>query len=410
MTLDFRPPRENRLVLRVSESILPLVMRRVRGIVAVSIAKTDWARLEGLRGQRAILSANHPTTSDPLISMYLSRRLGEPFNYMACRELFHGPYGWFIQQVGAYSIHRGLPDRQALRMTRRLLAERERKVVIFPEGETYEQNDSLIPFQQGVIQIGFGALDDLRKADQEPVLPVLPIAVKYRCTRDPRPAIHAGLQALETALALSPARGAGFYPRLRAVGEQVLARMEQEFGVQPVPGRPLTERITTAKDHLLDHVAREIGAARPRELPLSEQMRALFNAVCDYAGEFADAPGVYDRRQHTRRLTAARPLLADLRRLQNFLALTDGYVAEQMTGERFLDVISRLEREVLGRVRHRVPREAVVRIAPPVDLGQWYEAYRQRKREILIEVTAEVEGRVRDMLRELAALGTVVAE
>src|SRR6266571_5861779 len=110
MTLDFRPPKENRWILRFSQAVLPMAMARVRGIVAVSLAKTDWAHLESLRGGRAILSANHPTTSDPLIAMYLSRRLGEPFNYMACRELFHGAWGWTIQRLGAYSIHRGLPE------------------------------------------------------------------------------------------------------------------------------------------------------------------------------------------------------------------------------------------------------------------------------------------------------------
>jgi hypothetical protein len=410
MTLDFRPPRENRLVLRLSQVALPMAMGRMRGIVAVSLAKTDWAHLEGLRGCRAILSANHPTTSDPLIALYLSRRLGEPFNYMACRELFHGPYGWLIQRLGAYSIHRGLPDRQSLRMTRRLLAENDRKVVIFPEGETYEQNDSLIPFQQGVIQIGFTALDDLQKAGREVMLPVLPIAVKYCCVSDARPAIEAGLQALEGALSLSSSSAEGFYGRLRHVGERVLSRMEKEFGIKAAPEPGLSERIAAAKGHVLDRVARQVGIARPAHLPLSAQMRALFNAVYEFAGEFADALDEYGQGQHARRVTAARPLLGDLRRLQNFLILSDGYVAEQMSGERFLDVISRLEREVLGTVRHGVPREAVVRIAPPIDLGPRYEAYRQRKRETVAEVTAEVEECVRALLGELALLGTPVEE
>src|SRR5260370_23998012 len=98
---------------------------------------------------------------------------------MPCGEGCEGQWGWLIQRLGAYSIHRGLPDRQSLRMTRRLLAEMDRKVVIFPEGETYEHNDALIPFQQGVVQIGFGALDDVQKSGREPSLPVLPIAVKY---------------------------------------------------------------------------------------------------------------------------------------------------------------------------------------------------------------------------------------
>jgi hypothetical protein len=329
---------------------------------------------------------------------------------MACRELFHGPWGWTIQRLGAYSIHRGLPDRQSLRMTRRLLSELDRKVVIFPEGETYEHNDALIPFQQGVIQIGFGALDDLRKAGRELSLPVLPIAVKYLCVVDPRPAINAGLRSLEHALNCSSSLGENSYVRLRAVGMQVLSQMEREFGLKPEDGAALAERIAAAKTHVLDRVAREAGVERPGDLSLAEQMRFLFNAVYEFAGEFADEPGEYGRRQHLRRLTAAAPLLEDLRRLQNFLVVTDGYVAERMTGERFLDVIGRLQREVLGRVRHGVPREAVVRIAPAVDLGCRYDDYRRQKRETVMEVTAGVEASVRSLLTDLMALGTPIEE
>src|SRR5438132_3078917 len=101
MTLDFCPPKENALLLRLSHTVLPLVMGRVRHIVAVTISKEDWRHLEQLRRSRAILSANHPTTSDPLIAMFLSRLLGEAFNYMACRALFHGPCGCMIQLLGA---------------------------------------------------------------------------------------------------------------------------------------------------------------------------------------------------------------------------------------------------------------------------------------------------------------------
>jgi 1-acyl-sn-glycerol-3-phosphate acyltransferase len=410
MLLDFRPPKENALALRVSHLLLPAVMRGLRQIVGVQVPEADWPHLERLYRSRAILSANHPTTSDPLITMFLSRRLGESFNYMACRELFHGPWGWTIQRLGAYSVHRGLPDRQAIRMTRRLLAEMDRKVVIFPEGETYEHNDVIIPFQQGIIQIGFGACDDLTKQGRNPHLPVVPIAVKYRCIHDPRPVIERALRSLERALSLSPRHAESLYLRLRHVGERLLGRMEAEFGLKPEPSAPLSQRIQMAKDHVLDRVAREVGVSRPSEQPMAEQMRFLFNSVNEFAGEFADAPGEYGRRQRERRFAAVCPLLIDLRRVHNFLVVTDGYVAERMSGERFLDVIGRLQREVLGKVRHGVRREALVRIAPPVDLGLHYERYRQSRRAAIADVTTQVEESVRQLLSELALLGTPVEE
>jgi hypothetical protein len=155
-------------------------------------------------------------------------------------------------------------------------------------------------------------------------------------------------------------------------------------------------------------VAREAGVERPVALPLPDQMRAMFNAVTVYAEEFADTPGDYGCRQHARRLDAAHLLLRDLWRLQNFLTVTDGYVAERLTAERFLDVLGRLEVEVFGAVRHSEPREAVVRLAPAIDLGRHYEEYQRRKRETVAAVTSCVEERVRALLSELAAVGTPV--
>jgi 1-acyl-sn-glycerol-3-phosphate acyltransferase len=408
--LDFKPPRENRYLLRLTYALLPTVMRVARRIVGVTVPEADWPHLESLYRRRAILSPNHPTTSDPLIAMFLARRLGEPFNYVACRELFRGPYGWLVQRLGAYSFLRGLPDRESIRMTRRLLAELDRKVVIFPEGETYEFNDTTIPFQSGAVQIGFWAIEDLQKLGREPVLPVLPVIVKYRCVRDGRPAIDAGLRSLESALALSLAGSDTRYGRLRRIGEVVLARIEQEYGFESRPGVPLAERIEGAKRALLERVARQVGVPCPAGLPLPEQMRRLFNAVREFAEEFAEVPGDYGRRQHARRMAAAYPLLMDLWRLENFIAVTDGYVAQQMSAERFLDMIGRLEREVLGRVRHRVPREAVVRLAPPVNLGACYEEYQRHRRETVGEVTRRIETSVRTLLAEAAALGTPVGE
>jgi hypothetical protein len=295
-------------------------------------------------------------------------------------------------------------------MTRRLLAEMDRKVVIFPEGETYEHNDVTIPFQQGAIQIGFWALEDLHRLGRDPRLPVLPIVLKYRCIRDARPAIDAGLAALEQALSLSAEPSADRYQRLRRAGARVLSHIEREHGIPANDAAPLNERILTAKITVLERVARTISVARPAELSLPEQMRRLFNAVYGFAEEFADATNDYGRRQHSHRLATAYPLLLDLWRLENFIALTDGYVAEQMTAERFLDVLGRLEREVLGRVRHRVAREAVVRLAPPLDLASCYDSYREHKRETVATVTDRVQGSVRALLAELSEMGTVIEE
>ena len=89
--------------------------------------------------------------------------------------------------------------------------------------------------------------------------------------------------------------------------------------------------------------------------------------------------------------------------------MTGDYVAAEATAERFLDVLGRLEKEVLGEVRHRVPREALVRIAPPIALETRYDEYRKEKRRVVAETTREVEATIRGLLQELSRESTPLA-
>jgi len=89
--------------------------------------------------------------------------LGEEFNYLATKEVFERRplVGWLAQRLGDYSIVRGTPYRSSFRMTRQLLVAGTRWLVIFPEGHTCWQNDSVMPFQQGTAQLAFWAYENL---------------------------------------------------------------------------------------------------------------------------------------------------------------------------------------------------------------------------------------------------------
>src|SRR5262249_47457015 len=196
MDTDFRPPRTSRLVVGITYPCIPSVLRLARRVAQVQVLPKEWERLDRLRERRFIMTPNHPSSSDPLIALWIARRLRRCFNYLACRELFDQPFGGFLQCLGCYSILRGALDREAIRTTLALLAEQDRQVVIFPEGEIYGHNDLLLPFQSGVVQMGFMALERLEKSGKEPSLPVVPVAVKYLHLRDAHPAIREGLARL----------------------------------------------------------------------------------------------------------------------------------------------------------------------------------------------------------------------
>lgn len=405
----FIPPAENRTLQRVVTAILPQFAHATANLRGVRVNPEDFEQLRSVGPGRAILSANHPTGDDPIVFFWISRMLGQPFNFLAAREVLVGPKGWLMNRLGTYSVIRGVPDRESLRCTRRLLAELDRKVVIFPEGEIYQHNDRLLAFQSGVPQLGFWALDDLQKAGKQPALPIVTAAFKYRCCDSPRPMIDGSLHHLERALDLETSHSATHYQRLLRIGDRVLAALERDESVAAAEGEEVNARIARVRDRLLERVARTVGATVDPNEPLQDQLHAVFNAVKGWVGLPSDDPSDYDDRLYRNKMATAAPLFRDLNRLQNFIAITGDYIAAEATAERFLEVLARLEKEVFGEIRTKPPREAIVRIAPPLRLEERYDAYRANKRQVVQDLTREMECTIRGMLNELSREATPIS-
>ncbi len=405
----FIEPRLNRLVLGIARVALPAMTHLMAGIREIRVSDEDLEHIISLRSGRAILSPNHPTGNDPYIPFYLSMRVREPFHYLAAREAFVGFRGWMMHQAGAYSITRGITDRQSIRTTRNLLAEKDRKVVIFPEGEIYEYNDTLIEFQSGVAQMGFWALDDLARLKKQPRMPLLPLAFKYRCAESPRPAIENSLRDLESALSLPRDNRLGSYARLHRVGMTALAAAEKDIRLDVPADLPLAERIPAFRRAVLSRVAQTIGCSTFEDQPPADQIHLLHHALLKWVGEIDRDASSYEWRLYRRRVSVAQPLFGQLIRLRDMIAMTGDYVLRHPTAERFLDVLNRLEGEVLGHVRNRVLRDALVRVGEPISLESRYDEYRLRRREVVGDVTAELEASIRGMLAELSQQGTPIS-
>lgn len=403
---DFRPPRLSPSTLRLWYALLPGLLRRFCGVVAVDVPAEDRERLKALAGERLLLTPNHPTNDDPALLFALAKAAGQSYYYLACRETFDllgGLWGRIIQKLGAYSVVRGTADRESFRMTRQLLASPGGKVVIFPEGEVYSQNDTLLPFHAGVVQMGFWALEDLRKSgDTTGTISLLPVALRYQFVQDMTAAIDRSLTGLERSAGLRPGPGEEPYARLRRIGVTMLGAMEAEYGLKAKgtgEADDLTPRMDAVKNMLLDRAAALIGVPLPAEATLPERMRLLMNSV--YAVTH-DEPGAarspYEERLHRQQIARAAPLMQDLNRVANWIAVQDNYVRARPTPERMADNLRRLEVEAFGEVRLRGRRRAVVRVGEPISLAACYDAYRADKRGTVARVTQELEAAVQALL------------
>jgi 1-acyl-sn-glycerol-3-phosphate acyltransferase len=379
----FRPPRNNRLFIALAKRLLPITLRLVPKVVEVEVNEEEINRLKGLKGQRVVITPNHSGGLEPFVVFHLSKLLGAEFNYLAAKEAFERwpPIGWFAQRLGLYSIIRGTTDRNSFRMTRKLLAEGRRWLVIFPEGENCWQNDSVMPFQQGVAQLAFWAYEDMARQGEQPPLYFVPTVIKYIYLKDMRPEIDRSLTRLERKL-LTPlkTKPSTLYERLRQVGEAVLSINEKEYNVRPM-GAGLNERLQHIKELIVSRVERALNVSPRPGQPLIERIRDLFNAIDRIV--YSEPEGEYERELHYRLQQEARGLYYDI-------------------WERFLDVLGLLEFEVFGRRRVRGPRKAVVKIGEPMNLRDYYPRYQTDRRGVVKEVTQSLESSVRLMLAGLS--------
>lgn len=402
----FHEPGDSALCHAILRVLLPLSFRFQMKLGGIEIEPSELALLRNLKGERCLLLPSHCGGFEPPIVLKLARILGMKFNYLAAVETFDRSRfnAWFMRGIGAYSVIRGAADRPSFLMTKRLLVEGRRWLVIFPEGHSVWQNDTVIPFQQGVLQLAFKAYEEVAAERATPSLRCIPLAIKYVYREDMRLAMDAALQRLEGALFAEPPPPAAPYERLRRVGERILAANERKHQVTAGAQDSLDLRIERLKELALREVESQLGLVpRADQTPL-DRIRALFVSA-DQIVQAEPAASAYERRLLSERQRAVSLLYDDLWRMLQFVAIYGGYVREARTVERFMDMLGLLEMEVFGVRRFYGKRRAVLSVGEPVDLKDRFAAYRENKRKEVHALTLDLEHSVRAMLTSMAVAG-----
>jgi len=367
-------------------------------------------RFKRLGDKRALVCPNHANRHDPMTMFSFSRLAGEDFNFIAAREVFdwdNGLNGWWLQHLGCYSVVRGAADRESFKTTKRLLCEGKKKLVLFPEGEISRQNDTLMPLESGAAQMSFWALDELVKHNKDAAIPdmvIVPMALKYTFAHDIKPALSNTLRELEARLSIKPEGGEeALYPRLRKVSETLLATLEKEYAFKPPAEATLNDRVTSLRGFILQNVARQLNCEMPTNARQLESVRVLRNSMDDFIYSDDHDGSEYQRKIHDEKSAVLRGLYADLNRVVNFIAIYDGYLRDNLTQERFSDILDRLETEIM-RVREpsfRGARRVLVDVGEPIDMTKLYSHYKTDKRGTIAKVTDQLFGEMSRMLLDL---------
>jgi 1-acyl-sn-glycerol-3-phosphate acyltransferase len=407
-TLPRALPRHQPLIMAFARWYASRYLRWPLGITAVHLAADDAARLEALRGARVVLTPNHPAY-DPVVMFQLSTMLGMSFYYLAARELFANPVqAYVISRAGAYAIDRGVHDNDALHLTRRLIVEGRHWLVLFPEGEAHGLHDLVLPFLPGAARLGLGAVHDLAAAGPPPPVYLVPVALRYHYLADMRPAMRTSLRRLERRLGLAaPDAPLSWHARLGRVADRVLDCNEEAFGITPPDSHDLQARLDRLRGLVLTRAAGALGIdVPPAEQHLRNRLRKIIAAAQRISHSLPQHGGGYARRLYRRRRAHTALLRRELARVLDFVALTGTYSYDVPTVENYLDVLGRLEHEVLGRPRIWRPRAVTVRVGEPLDLRQYHAQFVAGPEETSKLVTSQVERAVQALLAQTAPLMT----
>ncbi len=364
--IRFIPPKQNPLLARLIQSIFYLVAFFAYKIRLI-IDEEDVGKMREIADKRVVYLPNHSNLDDGLVVFLLSARLGQLFHYIVALEAFQGWIGKLMQNMGAYSIRRGVGDRQSVVQTLKILQQPQCKLVIFPEGGCSYQNDTVMPFRPGAVELSFKAMEKLVK--QEATIPdfyLVPVSLKYHYPGETDIHIDQALNRLEIALSLE-SKPDDFYLRLRAIAAKILINLEREYQVVALDSKDWNQRIINLKRSMLDYCETTLGIKPLEQLPDRERIykiQVMLRSPSDIEQASAlDLEHLY--------LTTVR--------LLNFDAIYDGYVAENPTPERFFATIDRLEREIfqIDRPKFKGQRQAIVKIGTPINLKDYWQQYQQ---------------------------------
>jgi len=394
---EFYPPFPNPFLLGLARTISSTYLSW-RKQIKLDISPEVLQQLQALEGQRLLILPNHPTFDDPIVVFALTNRLKGAFYFLAAYEQFAGLLGWFFQRLGAYSIRRGIADRASIAQTLELLTQPNCRLVIFPEGGCSFQNDTVMPFRVGAIQMAFQALNRLaRQGEPVPDLYVVPLAVKYFYIGNMAPVIQRSLHHLATELGLK--QSGTEYDQLRAISEQMLTNLEQEYHLRS-PGREQwcwNARINALKLEVIQACEASLGMTSVLNEPIRERVYRI-----QYALKTQDDLESVLEGQSTWNADA---IYRATIRLLNFDAIYDGYVADHPSPERFLDTLTRLEREVfhIDQPAPKGHRLAQVEAGAPINLRDYFPEYQKNRAVTINQLTLMAQQAVQHGLDQLNA-------
>ncbi|GBF50167.1 acyltransferase [Leptospira ryugenii] len=386
---------------------LPLVLRMALNIEGVDISKEDRETLRSLSQERLLYFSNHPSTIEPPVAYYVANAMGSRFFYMASRNVFNwgfGLVGAIIKKVGAFSVLSGGADKESVKTARSVLAKPAGKLVIYPEGMCSGENDTLLPFMSGIAQIGFWGLEDALKKDPKADIKILPAFVKYIYSgtqNELRKEIHTSLSRIERTLSIEPGNK-NLLRRFLTIGRVLMEDAEREYGLSKNVDKDYSFRVGAIRHAALNRAAKALGMPVSEEKDAIAKIREVFTVLDALHSGFGKAPKQVSKAELVF-------IQKDVDRAYLFLVIKPENLLMYPSAERMIEWLYRFENLIYGMTSPRL-RRARVLFAKPFGLKEYYESYKNQKKQTVDEITQRLRKDLESLLEQGIPLSPALVE
>jgi 1-acyl-sn-glycerol-3-phosphate acyltransferase len=443
--LKFIPQQFNPLALQIMRWLTPIVLNvRTRPWLTAGIIKIEAQNAEILAqlyqqfqaGKiRFLIAFRHPEVEDPLCMLYMLSRLvpkaarqhgiklQQPlhshFLYDRGMTLWAGNWlGWLFSRVGGFPVRRGRRlDRLAIQTARDLFANAQMPIAVAPEGGTNGHSGIVSPLEPGVAQLGFWCVEDLQKSQRTETVLIVPVGIQYRYFQPPWLNLDWLLTKLEadSGLPVQPVSQSAidnpeiYHQRICRLGEHLITEMEEfyrRFYHQDFPqigNQTLIPRLHRLLDISLKVAEKYFGIQAQGNF--IDRCRRLEEAGWNYIYR-EDIPDINTLPPLKRGLADWIAEEADLRMqhmriVESFVAVTETYLKEQPTVERFAetallmhDMLSRIKDSTLPGRPYLGLRQVKITVGEPISVTERWEQLqtnRQSAREAASTLTKDLQ-------------------
>jgi 1-acyl-sn-glycerol-3-phosphate acyltransferase len=472
--LEFIQPQYQPWVRQLGRSLVKFWLKWQKGITRTEVTNPDV--LVNLYQQfqagdiRFLLAFRHPTTIDPLVishtvwncipaaarqqQMPLKQPPHVHFVYDRGIPLWAGPFvAWVISRLGGTPIRRGSLDTIGLRSIRQLFANGPFPMAAAPEGGINGHNEIVSPIEPGIAQFGFWCVDDLRKANRDETVLIVPIGIQYMYESAPWKSVadlllqlevDSGLRSPDTPISQHLAtlqdgqpptkpQEEELYQRLYGLGEHLLSKMEDFYcmyynvcredlcssseGDGETSGSDLDkhseanalgERLHNLLSMALKVAEQAFGIRKPKG-SLTDRCRRVEQAAWDriYRTEVnhSSSLNMLDRGLVDLVAEEANLRLWHMHLVETFVSVTGKYVAERPTIERFADT-ALLIWKMMQQIGHTSasdfpklgPRSAKVTVGEPINVSERWDEYQAKRRVAIAQVTQNLQSALEKLI------------